>query len=432
MSDFDVFAAAALADDEEPRRAPRSGSATCHNCAAPLSGPYCAVCGQRDQPLRIPLHRFLAQSLVEFFGVDGRVWRTLFALVFKPGTLTRDFLAGRRKRYLRPLRIYLSATLLFFFLLQLLDPVSRVEAAFGGGDVAVLDSTVTAATYLDYLDTRLEEEAVEVADYMALADSLQGAVDSVRAALDTTPDSLRADAEEGLDDLVDALGDARDDLRDVDGSLDDQRLDWQRAQVASFPPDSLIQPRDVDYAALLVVGTDETDINVNAPGWLSDARPFADFREARTSEERARAGADLARGSIGKVPVVLFLMLPLFALLLKVLYVRRGWYYSEHLVHGLHTHAFTFVVFTAVALIAAAAPENVFQTNDGSTGLGEVVSNLLLLMALPLYYLVSIKRVYGQGWIKSILKTSVLMTVYSMTLLVGGTVLAVILAAISG
>ncbi|WP_412062802.1 DUF3667 domain-containing protein [Rubrivirga sp. IMCC45206] len=424
MSDFDVFAAAAaLADDEEPRRAPRSGSPTCHNCAAPLTGPYCAACGQIDQPLRIPLHRFLAQSLVEFFGVDGRVWRTLFALVFKPGTLTRDFLAGRRKRYLRPLRIYLSATLLFFFLLQLLDPIGRIQADWRGGP-AMSDTTVTAAAYVDFLDGRLAEEAVEVAELVALADSLQAAADSARAAVETAPDSLRADAEDGLADLVDDLDDALDDARSADGSLDNQRLEWQRAQAAAFPPDSLIDTKDLFQASVLVVGSDN-DINVNAPGWLNDARPLQELREARTPEEQAQAGTDLARSSIGKVPIVLFLMLPLFALLLKILYVRRGWYYSEHLVLGLHTHAFTFVMFTVIALLLTAFP------TDSDNSPVSVLSALLIGVVLPMYYLVTIKRVYGQGWIKSIVKTSVLVAVYSMTLIVGGSVLAVILAALS-
>ncbi len=426
MSDLDVLAAAsALSGGQEPRRAPRSGSPTCHNCGAPLTGPYCAGCGQRDQPLRIPLHRFLGQSLVEFFGVDGRVWRTLLALVFKPGTLTREFLAGRRQRYLRPLRIYLSATLLFFFLIQLLDPVSRLESAFEDRNSAVLDSTVTAATYLDYLDARLSEEAVEVSEYAALADSLREALGSARAAAETSPDSSRDAAEERVDDLMADLDDALDAIDSVDGSLADRRLEWQLAQVAAFPPDSLIKPRDVDYAALLVVGTDG-NINVNAPGWLSDARPFADMRAARTAEERARAGADLARGSIGKIPVVLFLLLPLFALYLKVLYARRGWYYSEHLVLGLHTHAFTFVVFTVIALLLTAFPTS---SNNAPASL---LSSLLMFIVLPLYYLVTIKRVYGQGWLKTVVKTGVLISVYSLTLVGGGTVLAIILAALSG
>ena len=87
----------------------------CANCGAALAGRYCSACGQKDQPLRQPIHRVAIDTATEVLGIDGRLWRTLGRLVL-PGRLTRDYLDGRRARYVRPLRLYLLATLLIFFL----------------------------------------------------------------------------------------------------------------------------------------------------------------------------------------------------------------------------------------------------------------------------------------------------------------------------
>ena len=89
----------------------------CRNCGAPLVGPYCSACGQRvldlDRPLR-DLVREWASSVAAF---DTRLLRTLWPLVRRPGFLTAEFLAGRRVRYVHPLKLYLAVSLVAFLLL---------------------------------------------------------------------------------------------------------------------------------------------------------------------------------------------------------------------------------------------------------------------------------------------------------------------------
>jgi len=86
----------------------------CDNCGARVPGRYCGNCGQRLEP---PLHSLWHFSQVAFEDVthaDSRLWRTLWALLTRPGYLTREFLAGRRARYLPPVRLYLVLSVLFF------------------------------------------------------------------------------------------------------------------------------------------------------------------------------------------------------------------------------------------------------------------------------------------------------------------------------
>lgn len=103
---------------------------SCLNCGEPLAGRFCSQCGQEDGELH-PTVRGLALDLLgEIFSFDTRLLRTLRPLLIRPGELTRDFLAGRRIRFIAPLKTYLLASLLFFGLLALL-PQANVSVVTG-------------------------------------------------------------------------------------------------------------------------------------------------------------------------------------------------------------------------------------------------------------------------------------------------------------
>jgi hypothetical protein len=132
---------------------------------------------------------------------------------------------------------------------------------------------------------------------------------------------------------------------------------------------------------------------------------------ATNRSDQARATATFLRAAIARVPTVMFVLLPLFALLLKLLYVRRDWFYAEHVVFALHTHAFAFLVF-ALALGALVAP-----AGPVATVLRAVAG--VAVPAIPLYFLIALKRVYGQSWVKTLVKASALGVTYSVLLALG-------------
>ena len=94
-----------------------AGGSLCENCGAPLSGKYCSACGQRhfDHPVHHFGH-FVGEVTEDLTHADSRLWQTLIALLFRPGFLTREFLEGRRARYLPPVRLYLVLSVLFFLI----------------------------------------------------------------------------------------------------------------------------------------------------------------------------------------------------------------------------------------------------------------------------------------------------------------------------
>jgi hypothetical protein len=89
---------------------------SCLNCSAALIGTFCSACGQRAVPASPTLRELIGEALVEFSGWDGKFAATLRRLVWQPGVLTQEFAAGRRARYISPVRLYLSMSLIFFVL----------------------------------------------------------------------------------------------------------------------------------------------------------------------------------------------------------------------------------------------------------------------------------------------------------------------------
>jgi len=113
-----------------PAAAPAAPAAMplCDNCGAGVAGRYCGNCGQRLEPPLHSLWHFLGVAFEDVTHADSRLWRTLGALLFKPGFLTREFLHGRRARYLPPVRLYLVISLVFFVWLATLAKPGPDEA----------------------------------------------------------------------------------------------------------------------------------------------------------------------------------------------------------------------------------------------------------------------------------------------------------------
>src|SRR6266545_2163972 len=87
----------------------------CENCGAHLTGHYCGQCGQAAIDYRRSFRHVIADVLESFLNWDSKFFTTIALLILKPWRLTNEFLAGKRVRYVNPLRLYLLASILFFF-----------------------------------------------------------------------------------------------------------------------------------------------------------------------------------------------------------------------------------------------------------------------------------------------------------------------------
>ncbi len=100
---------------------PATTPAACLNCSAPLATPrpnFCPACGQETTVRPPTLGEFAQQFGGAYFSTEGALWRTLGLLLLRPGELTRQYLAGRRKHYVLPLRLYLTVSVVLLLLLR--------------------------------------------------------------------------------------------------------------------------------------------------------------------------------------------------------------------------------------------------------------------------------------------------------------------------
>ncbi|PSQ85460.1 MAG: hypothetical protein BRD30_10665 [Bacteroidetes bacterium QH_2_63_10] len=323
-------------DPEEARSAAEASEAPspesdtpedqCENCGALLRGPYCSQCGQKAADRVVPIWHMINEALEAVIELDMRVLHTFPKFLFLPGRLTKEYVNGRRKRYIRPFRLYLFTTFLLFTVLA-----------------------VTAGQGLQFpFDPQISPAQADTTRLVA-----GGATDTMAAA--SAPSFL--------------------------GSPE-QREEWARA-----------------------IQNNPGAVDVEIGGPETQARLERVLRVK--SAEALRNPQDFIRGMIDRGPYVMFLMLPIFAFLLKLLYIRRGRLYVEHLIFSLHVHAFAFFAFTVGLLL-------------GETNSGWLRTAADWIELSPLLYLVfAMSHVYEQGFIKSTIKVLFLLFVYTIILTIG-------------
>jgi hypothetical protein len=127
-------------------------AANCITCDAPLTGRYCSACGEKSvHEQDLTLRAFAHYAVEAVTNADAKLYVSLRRLFRRPGVLTREFVAGRRKPYVGPLQLFLVSNLLFFVLLQMgfgWDTFTtdlawhRTQAVYGGTAAALIEERV--------------------------------------------------------------------------------------------------------------------------------------------------------------------------------------------------------------------------------------------------------------------------------------------------
>jgi hypothetical protein len=321
----------------------------CENCGAELQGHWCAQCGQPAIEYRRSFRYVVADLLNEFLNWDSKFFTTIALLILKPWRLTNEFLAGKRVRYVNPLRLYLLASILFFFAVNFgtkgihFDP-SKLDAK----DRAELES--------DLKDADLPPEAREKLEAL-LRDSSPSPAPSTLANEPSPSPAPTASS------------------------------DVASAQPAESKNE---QKKYGKIGERPFVVFDQS----------KSSTPFERWIEARAKEKMGEKGTKMGlfiSTLFSNLPYMMLCCIPLFAFVLKVLYIRRGIFYIDHLIYALHIHTF---FYTAIMLIVLA-----------TIGLNRFVPGAIagwlitfLWIAFVTQIFLSIRYVYRQGWFFSIFK----------------------------
>ncbi|MEO1475458.1 MAG: DUF3667 domain-containing protein [Pseudomonadota bacterium] len=149
----------------------------CPNCGAPLRGEYCWNCGQSAKDMQQPVWTLTKDIFDSVLSIDGRLWKTVPALVFRPGHVTRSYLDGKRARYVPPFRLFLIASVAFFLLIfgmvertGVLDGDDLVQGTDARDAVADIRVDGLALGERDGFDALFDEDgslnAEEVVDFL--------------------------------------------------------------------------------------------------------------------------------------------------------------------------------------------------------------------------------------------------------------------------
>jgi hypothetical protein len=279
--------------------------ATCANCGASVQDRYCGRCGQRLEHEIHSVWHFTQEATEDLTHADSRLWGTMNALLFKPGFLTREFLDGRRVRYLPPLRLYLVLSVVFFLIIS--SGTHNPKAIALVTDKRGTQSyAVRSPEDVDYLTARPGETPEQRADRVC---------------------------------KTDYDGPAR------------------------------------EYVLPLITKACRRSILDN--------------------------GHTMFEALMHNLPRAMFIFLPALAVLMKLLYRRPRHYYVEHLLFFVHNHAFAFALFGVYALLARLLPAAL-----------EDWLQLVVWLYFPYYLFVSMRRVYGQGRLRTSLKFAALSFTY--------------------
>lgn len=155
-----------------------SDSPFCHNCGIKLVGPFCAACGQKALPLSVTLHDFFHELTHETLHVDGRIFKSIRRLLLSPGFLTREYVHGRRARWISPIRLYLIFSVGFFALSAMTGLRAGVSNAprQSGWNFSFGNAPQVGLTVSDNDDEEAEAKKLGFASFAALEEAVNRAV----------------------------------------------------------------------------------------------------------------------------------------------------------------------------------------------------------------------------------------------------------------
>jgi len=300
----------------------------CLNCEYPFIGSeiFCPTCGQKDKGDQLTFGAFAKEIFNGFISWDSKIWRTCIPLLTKPGKVSKEYIAGKRARYSNPFRLYLTVSVLFFLIVGINN------------------------TYRSFqVQVPIAESNSEIAKD-SLHNSFILSFNKPASASDKEATPTKKSNE--------------------NGSIIGRFLDFQKEN-----------PSMSTSKALDLLGIEKSFSN---QFWYSRT---AVINSLFTSKD---AGSKFKQQLYSYISIALFVLLPLFALFLKLLYLRKKQSYIAHLVFVFHVQTVFFLLFSILYLV---------HSIKESTASGIVFVCLFLS-----YLFIAMKTFYGQKTGKTILK----------------------------
>ncbi|VAV87873.1 hypothetical protein MNBD_ALPHA06-69 [hydrothermal vent metagenome] len=398
----DATIAAGLMPDADKQRANDHGSefrsptalSECSNCHTLLEGRYCHVCGQVADSFHRPFWSLFADLFDGLFGFDGRIWRTIPALMLRPGYVTHRYLSGVRKPYLQPIKLFIAASVVFFLVFALvgLNVPSPIQFEDKAAQLQMSpDEKAETLKALEQVKQQLSDEVPEGAARNVAQLLLEQAEQQVEQQSETAPaqNDLPVKSDVPDNDILDInLGDG---APSVKGDKSAFICGMRKALV----------PEDLgEQCKQTLAAKGETNISNNSKITFDlETRRFLAANLETIILDPSRYGDTVMRWA----PRLAFFLAPVFGLLLAISFFwRRKLYLYDHMIVALHFHSFLFL------FLAAMIPLGVWM--------GPIIPLVIFVLWSNIYLYRLHRRIYGCGRITAVLRTFILDQVYLVIL----------------
>ncbi|HJW28431.1 MAG TPA: DUF3667 domain-containing protein [Saprospiraceae bacterium] len=326
----------------------------CLNCGATVEDRYCPHCGQENVEIHDTSWHLIVHYVQDLFHYDSKTWHTLRNLVSKPGQVATEYIDGKRKQNIEPIRFYVFMSTVFFLLLFYVFNATE--------DHIQTDQNADYTKRMYAL--RREKEFLKGTADTALINSL---IQSLRHTIDTT--------------LVEA---------------------W----------DSLHTDFQIDAGPLPAIKADTVQGGISAMLTKRAQERQKEFNE-KYQGDTGSAIKDMTKQVFHKLPQLIFLSMPFFAFFLKILYFRSKRNYVEHLIFTIYQYGYLYAVLTGYLLVNLLTRH--VKNEMIESGMGWLTT--LMVVYLFVYLLLAMKRFYADRWRYLFFRYGFLMIMESVTIL---------------
>jgi len=407
-------------------------SHSCFSCGESMTGVYCYACGNKNDNYRRSIWSLGVELFSSLTAFEGRIWRSLRSLIFKPGQMAREFSDGARQKWTSPIRMYLATSLLLFGYVAL---SGTQLVAFGTKEkpnsvfkAEADDKRFTPQVFFLERKSKIRElvsdDAISAFE-QDMANIINNDENKTLEALEKELTATR-NTLQGFDFQIEdanfryakpGLVAARNAVRERISSLENKIREKQEApETTSSQSTPLeIQPETETNDML---GEDIEDIidnvkndvqdegtSMNIVG-ISGEKFTLDSAGMRQAISIAIRKPERLNAPISKwLPRIMFVMMP-FSMLIGAIFIRgreQAMLY-DHLVHAAYIHAFSFLLLFVFILLVQ------FTSIPALLG----IYSLILLIYLPL----STKHMFGRGWFKTFLTSYGVGCIYTFNMMV--------------
>lgn len=330
----------------------------CSNCSQNFEAhyPYCPYCGQKAEA-KLTLGVLFNNTISNYFSVDARFFKSFIPLMVRPGYLAKKFVQGQRLLYLHPAQMYLFISVVFFFLFSF---ISREQVQ--SFDSALKKDMEQSKIHLDSIKKR-EKDSITTQRFL-----------------------------QPFKDNQEELGVKDEEIKELDSIINTNRnknrnsilnMDFSETEI-----DSMIEAGASDQAIYERMGM-KADDSAFTKRFYRQALKFL----------KTKSGGSVLQAFYDSIPIAMFILLPIFAFILKIFYFNKG-RFAYHLVFSFYFFAFLFMVFSVLVLATLIWDNFPWWI-------------IMLVMLSTFFYLfLGLKRFYEQGYFLSFVKSNIISFVF--------------------